>query len=251
MLNVLAPGFFRRRSGGAPPPPAFDPASLFGANTGRLYDYKTSATFTDAGVTPANIGDTIYRISDRSGGANHSDQVNANARVIRRATGFEADGIDDFIPTGWTIPATDFTIVMAQVIDAALAADPVFFGIRNGTSRLLMQCLGTLNAGKLRRVFGASIVDPAGAVDQRGVYKSFAVTRAIATNDKLTYQDAVQIDSRLGVADGLGSAAANWAAESNAGTAASFTKGVYRGLLIIDRILTGTELTDLHTYWSS
>lgn len=231
-------------------PPAFDPASLFGANTGRLYDHKTSSTFTDAGITPANIGDAIYRINDRSGGGNHSDQATASARVIRRATGFEADGLDDFIPTGWTIPASDFTIVSAQIIDAA-EGDNVWFGIRNGTSRLLLQCLGTTNAGKLRRVWGASIVDPPSSTDQRGVYKSFAMTRFVSSNDKYMYENAVEVDNRLGIADGLGLSAANWAAESNAGTPASFAQGIFKGLLIIDRVLTPTELSDLHTYWST
>ncbi len=238
----------RRRGAAAP---AFDPVSLFtGGFTGRLYDHKTSPTFTDAGITPASINDAVYRINDMSGGGNHSDQVDATARVIRRATGFEADGINDFMPTGWTIPASNFTIFTAQVIDAT-PGDPIFFGIRNSTSRLLLQCLGTLNAGRLRRVFGASIVDPVGSTDMRAVYSSVAVTLNSSTNDKFTYQNGTEIDSRLGVADGLGTAAANWAAESNAGTAASFAKGIYRGLLIINKILTPSEISSLHTYWSA
>lgn len=226
----------------------FDPASVFGANTGRLYDFKTSAMFTDAGTTPAGIGTAVYRINDRSGGGNHSDQPTLAARGILQAGGIQMDGIANFIPTTWAPTGSVFSIFTALVMDAA-SGDTIFLGNRNGTPRLLLQCLGTTNAGKLRRVWGGSIVDPASATDMRGVYRSMTMTKNV--DDKYMYEGSTLLDNR-NIADGLGTSPVYWGAENNAGAAASFAKCLLKGLLIVDnKVLSAGEIAALTTYWST
>lgn len=79
----------------------FSPASLFSSGEyGAWYEPGPSTCFTDAGVTPAGVGDAVYQINDLSGNGNHAVQTSLSARpILRQSVGgnyyLEFDGADD------------------------------------------------------------------------------------------------------------------------------------------------------------
>lgn len=124
-------------SGGA----VFSPADLFSnGEVGAWYDPSDISTmFTDtAGTTPANVGDPVARINDKSGNGFHATQSTAAARPILRQVGslyyLDFDGVDDFLagPTSTASTTNETSIAYdPQAVDFVMkwVSGAVYFGI--------------------------------------------------------------------------------------------------------------------------
>jgi len=107
-LDGFASPFGQRlREGGA----AFDPVSLFASGEeGALLLTGPTTCFTDtAGTTAAGAGDSVARINDTSGNANHATQTNPDNRPVLQQTAgglwyLDFDGVDDWIATAIGTP---------------------------------------------------------------------------------------------------------------------------------------------------
>lgn len=84
------------------------PAELFASSEeGAWYEPSPTTCFTDAGTTPAGVGDAVYQMNDLSGNGNHAIQTTAASRPTLRQTGgglyyLEFDGTADYLDSGIT-----------------------------------------------------------------------------------------------------------------------------------------------------
>ena len=162
-------------------------ASLFYAGeAGAWYDPSDLSTlFQDsAGTTPVvNDGDPVGMMRDKSGNGNHIVQATAAARPIFHTSGgkywIEADGVDDRMAVGFTIPQPWDRVSAIRQVTWTLS-DRIFGGF-NVNSGALFQSTATPRLGMFSGVVHNGVTDLAvgadGVVTERhnGANSSIAV----------------------------------------------------------------------------
>jgi len=174
----------------------------------------------------------------------HLTQSTASYRPTLTATGLSFDGSDDRL-TNLRPPTTSGTI--AARFNGSTASRVIFGSQAASDGR----CFLALDAsGKIAAGIGAQGTSTiAGGADIRGAWHTAAVTWDGST--VTLYLDGVSVYSaaqsgavNTTVAMMLGALNAN-------GTAAAFWAGTVSDALVIDRVLTTDEITNLNTYWSA
>jgi len=251
---------------GTPTPGAYylievDVAVADGSNFVQVYlgNSPGSAPFTAPGVYKLvmpglsgsqgfalrSVGDTqVNSFSVREIPGAHLTQATTSYKPSLQTGGLLFDGNDDRL-TGAPKPTTSGTI--AARFNGSTASRVIFGSQAASDGR----CFLALDAsGKIAAGIGAQGTSTiAGGADIRGAWHTAAVTWDGST--VTLYLDGVSVYSaaqsgavNTTVAMMLGALNAN-------GTAAAFWAGTVSDALVIDRVLTTDEITNLNTYWSA
>jgi hypothetical protein len=243
LKGAARPG--RRRIGGLPF--LSDPASLFtGGFTGVLFDAQLSDMYVDAGVTLANVGQSVQAWRNLAGGGLIS-QATAGARAARAATGLQTDGIDDFYSLGVSPSTTTFTILIGATLTAPTAGG-VLIGSQSGTGSI--RCwFSSSAAGQARRRYGTPEANFGTDVRAFPTVTLGGSLLSSGPRQKTYFNGVVVEDQALTFTPGgfplfVG-------ANNNAGTAVTFQAMTIKGLIYINRVLTDTEVRQLHNRWTA
>jgi hypothetical protein len=231
-----------------------DPLTLFtaggGSGTGVLFDTKQSPMFSDAGVTPAVPAGSVYRITDRVAGQ-FSDQPTAGFQgILQAGGGILTDGVDDLIPsplTPFAISAGAYTIVTVTALDAVQSGsvDAYLFAQRtnNGNRQMIMSTLSTGRAQVVVGNSGNNINENLSSPILNGTTRVVVMTRDASGVIQL-FVDGVSWGTAT--SDAPSAAAPAWHGHSAIG---GFLKGVFKGGLIISRVMTPAEMLRCKRYW--
>lgn len=239
-------------------PAGFTDVSLFtGADDGFIYHLDDASTmWSDTGrTTNVTDGGTVAAIDDILGNYDSAATAAAAARPQwNSGAGCLFDGTDDYFRVTGITPAFGTNVTFAayvRVDTAASAAFKIAVGSQSGTSRgWLAHDTAWRASGGVGALAGGTHF---GGSDLRSASTYYTIA--------LDWDNGSVQDSRLYV-DGSNVATNTWTGSVSTneirigarGTGAStqdlFWDGDIKFALVIDRVLTPTEHSDLHTYWS-
>lgn len=226
----------------------YDALALFeGGYAGRLIEATSEHMYSDAGVTPAAIGEAVHSIREQVGGGLISQTTLAD-RGIRSTTGVVLDGVSDKYPTGWTVPSSGpFTLLMAFDVAAepTAATSLLFGGMRSGVSNRCAFAI-TKTTGAMTLHLGATGHTLTG--DYRGQALPFAMVRnAGATSIKAYVGSEIVVTDNTGAALSLNPLMIG----TRDGTlaAADWASGTFRAMMTINRELTEAQIMAVLGRW--
>jgi hypothetical protein len=228
---------------------AFTPAALFAASSGLAFDpTNTSSVYQDStGTTPGAVSSPVGKVLDQSGNNNHATQATAASRPLLVSSSgvqcLQLDGVDDRLALPDFI--TGFTSGMA-IFAAKLNADPPASGFGP-----VIGDFGSSAQGN-HYPFGDGIVysdflsttrktcgnpTPSLAAWHVGEFRSATGAWAYAINGTNVFTTAT---NTVGTTTGL------FLGATTAGGARIL--GLIGRIIIINRVLTGTELANARTW---
>lgn len=227
--------------------PGFDPIDLFaGGYTGRLYDLKPgkSVCYTDAGITPATVGQSVYQIQDRTGGGD-AVQTNSSFRGVLQGNGSVlVDGVDDFYNTGQN-PFTHMTVFVVVDVDAESYGTIIGTRAANPAAYTIY----VLSSGRLAVSLGGTQLHTVTESDIRGSRVFVAYEIDPAMNSKVWIGDAL-VGDYVPQGRNPGNIPSYLGALNYSGVAMNYTKMSIYAAGIINRHLTESEIALANSYWT-
>ena len=247
------------------PTTAFDPSTLFTNGVkGAVYDFSdaTQLSQDNLGQTPVtSVTQTVGRVNDLSGNGNHLLQATSGARPTYMADngayGVKLDGTNDFLSTasfGLTDTAGITVLIAARQIGSGTSV-VVSHGRLNGAAGIEMLYNNSVNALSAGAHDGTNYLANAAPVRAAptsyvatALYSTAGLTNAERISVKIDGIDVTenQIASSGTINTGIYSTQTLYVG-ARSGTSLFNSMEIY-GLLIINRILTASELSNV-TNW--
>lgn len=231
----------------------FSPSSLFSNNKGGYWDVAQSHVWSDNGSTQITDGGSVYRIDDLSGNGNHWLQTTSGSRPVWHANSgtpyIQFDGTDDFMTASLpaAITGTNITGAWACRYDTGAPNFGRYLCIVNTTSSSYDNLSSTLFGYNPSGVTTPLYNFVAGPTSTPGADTDFVAQSSMdATNLYLKVDAGTNNSSAHGLTPNLNCANAGLFAEYQAGVNAN--KGRVYAALIINRVLTSQEASDLATW---
>ena len=230
---------------------AFSPLSLFASGEeGAWYDPSDLTTlWTDtAGTTQATVGDSVARMDDKSGNANHMTQATAAARPILRQSGslyyLEFDGVDDFFitPTGALGGySTEFTIAVSETVTSGDLGNNTKRGFSLGSV-----FNGVATTGQ-KQTFSQAL-DASLRFD--GAFASGSLSSVPLSYVRLSTRNGTAIVDRINATENINTTASlsDTVDEIVIAAAVSIVETNTFGHVVVNRELTAQEISDLESY---
>lgn len=235
--------------------PAFEPSALFAnAEKGGFWDFTTAHCYTDVNrLTLATVGDTVGSVTDLSGRGNHLAQSDGTRRALlendagdRNRLNF--DGVNDLLQTTTMALDDGDELSMMLVYDMPTPADRHLFRISDGNPFLSVrrstggQSIAEGNGGTSSGTSIRTISDPTARVQ----FSLMKINTSPSLRTRANGQDATANTTSLGSASNFGTDR-----EISVGGRDAFggwaNVRIYAAL-IINRLLTTEEITDLETW---